>query len=139
MEDGVRIMNENDTRDYVAAMRKGKQAIFHAWKAEWLAKVFPTLLARAKWGKTQPNVRTQTIGLLQYEAKFGADTWKLAKVVSVYPDSGGKVRTIQVQLGIRQGQQGGPSHLMEVAVQRFCPLFHPDDDGLSILHHQVSA
>ena len=125
--DSLKVLTEEDTEKYVSDMMRGKMAIFQAWRAEWTVKVFPTLLARAKWKKPLANVRLDTIGLLQYESKFGADTWKLARVVSVFPDDSGAVRTVEVQLGLKAGQQGGILHKLMCPIQRFCPLFHPDD------------
>ena len=119
----MRVLNEEETAAYVADMMRGSHAIFQAWKTEWVAKVFPTLLARSKWNKKHSNIKIDTVGLLQYEAKYAADTWKLARVVSTYPDEQGLVRTLEVQLGIAAGQHGGPEHQLQIPVQRFCPQF----------------
>ena len=127
VEAGVNILNDDETVEFVEKMMRGKMAIFQAWKESWAAKIFPTLVARAKWKNLHPNVKTDTVGLLQYQTKFGPDTWKLARAVSLFPDPSGAVRTIEVQLGVKKGQHGGVDHRLVVPVQRFCPLFHPDD------------
>ena len=121
------MLNMDNTARYVENMRKGKLAIFQAWRLEWVGKVFPTLIARAKWQKIHPNVKPDTVGLVQYESKFSDDTWKLARVVNTFPDRSGQVRTIEVQLGVKPGQLGGPAHLLTIPVQRFCPMFTPEE------------
>jgi hypothetical protein len=116
------ILSDEETLAYVNQMKLSKVAIFDSWRAEWLKKVFPTLLTRNKWQLTSPNLAIGDLGMLQYEAKFGADTWKLAKITAVFPDQNQVVRTVEVQLGLKKGQHGGSAHRLVVPVQRFSPL-----------------
>ena len=85
-----------------------------------MIRVMPQLLARTKWRERTPNVCVGDMGLVSYENRFGSDAWKLARVITVLPDSQGLVRTIEVQFGLSPGKT--KPVLMIIPVQRFSPL-----------------
>ncbi|XP_062710566.1 uncharacterized protein LOC134288752 [Aedes albopictus] len=67
----------------------------HFWK-KWSREYLSTLQSRAKWTKKQPNVRVDTVVLLA-EDNQPAQTWKLGRIIAVYPGKDGIVRVADVK------------------------------------------
>ena len=103
-------------------MKNDKLTIFGAWKAKWLASVFPSLVERAKWKSPSRNLTPGQVGMLKYDTKYGADSFKLARVTQVFPEEGDLVRTVEVEIGITQGLHTRPKHRLIIPTNRFCPL-----------------
>ena len=122
LETNMELLDETQEATYLEAMKSEKLAIFGAWKAKWLASVFPTLVQRAKWKLPSSNLAPGQVGMLKYQSKYGADSFKLARVTQVFPEEGDLVRTVEVEIGVTQGSVSRPKHRLIIPTNRFCPL-----------------
>ena len=66
---------------------------WNRWRKEFLA----TLQERQKWLVSRRNFYTGDVVLLKEDAN--RNEWKLAKVINVYPDEKGHVRSVQLYVG----------------------------------------
>ena len=66
------------------------------WWKKWVKSVLPTLLPYSKWRKEQNNLEVRDLVLMWYTGNM-KDYCRLARVVDVYPDLKGLVRTVRVK------------------------------------------
>ena len=66
---------------------------WNRWRKEFLA----TLQERQKWLVSRRNFYIGDVVLLKEDAN--RNEWKLAKVINVYPDEKGHVRSVQLYVG----------------------------------------
>ena len=85
--------NPRDRRRYL-------ENLTQTWWNLWQEQVFPLLLPYSKLEDTQrhKNLQVGDVCLIRYETKV-ASTYRLCKIVRVFPSDGGVVRTVEVLLG----------------------------------------
>ena len=99
------------------------QQVFKSWWDRWIQDVLPTLVPCRRWRQIHKNLKTGDVVMMKYSGNMN-DDYRLARVLEVFPDSKGLVRTVKV--GYRKGdKREGPDvywkkHLVEekIAVQR---------------------
>ena len=83
-----------------------KEELETMWWNQFYVQVLPSLVPLAKWTTKFPNRKPGDIVLVYYpEIKKGL--YRMARVVQVYPDSSGKVRTVLVHMRPRQKLSDG--------------------------------
>ena len=94
------------------------------WWKQWYVQVFPSLVPFKKWRKEERNIRVGDIVLVMYEKSVGKGDYRLARVLSVYPDALDVVRTVKVGFRRRSVREATlpysskPLDEMELGVQR---------------------
>ena len=103
------------------------QQVFKAWWDRWIQDVLPTLVPCKRWKDTRKNLKQGDIVMMKYSGVIRND-YRLARVLDVYPDKKGLVRTVKVGFR-RRDKREKPSvywkkALVEeiVAVQRLALL-----------------
>ena len=66
------------------------------WWNKWVKDVMPTLLPYPKWRKEQRNLAEGDLVLMWYTGNM-KDHYRMARVVEVFPDQKGLVRTVRVK------------------------------------------
>ena len=117
-----------------AAVLSDRDLLVRRWWKEWERRVFPTLIPRQKWHVQHRNIMPGDIVLVQYKGKVSS-TWKLAKVVEVFPDKHGVVRTCEVAFRPKsKGEKLLPYktkqlYHLRTAVQRLCILLPVEEQS----------
>ena len=109
------------------------QQLHQNWWEKWSKEVFPTLIPCKRWRDPQRNLQQNDIVMMKYPGQV-KDDYRIAKVVDVFPDDKGRVRTVKV--AYRRKDRREPSHiywkkpLVEevVAVQRLALLQAAGED-----------
>ena len=109
------------------------QQLHQNWWEKWSKEVFPTLIPCKRWRDPQRNLQQNDIVMMKYPGQV-KDDYRIAKVVDVFPDVKGRVRTVKV--AYRRKDRREPSHiywkkpLVEevVAVQRLALLQAAGED-----------
>ena len=122
VDNRLEIYNEQQEAEYINEVSKAKMAVFAAWKNKWLAAVFPLLVVRSKWKKKTENLAVGQIGMLKYKTKYGADSFKLARVSQVFQDDNKVVRTVEVEVGLYKGHITETKHRLNIPSNSFCPM-----------------
>ena len=88
----------------------------------------------------QPNTQLGDIVLVHYAAKYGRDTFRLARVVALHPDRHGIIRTVTVWLrNRRQASREAPEQCrrgvvpMQAPVQRLVTILPAEDQPAELL------
>ena len=71
------------------------QQVYEAWWRRWIQDVLPTLVPCKRWKHVQMNIKQGDIVMMKYAGQIN-DDYRLAKVIEVYPDKKGLVRTVKV-------------------------------------------
>lgn len=96
----------------------------HFWK-RWSNEYLNTLQARSKWIKGSPNVVPGLIVLLK-EDNLPPQSWKLGKVLNVYPGNDSVVRVVDIKTS---------TGVYRRPVSRLAPLpIDDNDDALADQH-----
>ena len=101
--------------------------LYRSWWSSWIQQVLPTLVPIRKWKKRRENLSVGDIVMLYYEGNL-KDDYRLAKVLDVYPDERGLVRTVKIGYRKRNKKEKvdvyKPKPLVEekIAVQRLSLL-----------------
>ena len=74
----------------------------------WIDDVLPTLVPCRRWRDVRKNLDVNDIVMMHYDGNF-ADDYRLARVVSVYKDKRGLVRTAKV--AFRRRDRREPAHI----------------------------
>ena len=125
----VELLDKKQELAYIQAMKKDNMAIFGAWQEQWLTSVFPSMVERHKWREATENLSVGQVGMLRYDTKYGADTFKLARVTQLIPDDQSIVRTVEVEIGITKGKLSAVKHRLIIPTSRFCPLATVNTDS----------
>ncbi|XP_033179299.1 uncharacterized protein LOC105681468 [Bombus impatiens] len=126
----VRERDFRDTSSYRLSrwqhIQKHKQHFWKRWHKEYLNQ----LNNHSKWTKGGHNIQEDTIVLLR-EDNVPSMHWPLGRVVKVYPEAGGIIRTATVQTS---------SSLLDRGVKRLVPLpcqSVQDESGQSLASKEV--
>ena len=86
-----------DSRDCYAKQRwKQIQYLSNQFWKRWVKEFLPNLNLRQKWFREQANAKVGDIVLLVDDMQHRSK-WLLGRIVDVYPDSKGRVRTVLVR------------------------------------------
>ena len=99
----VDLVEEIEIADTVSEIRGRIEEIVELWWKVWINQAFALLFPRRKWMTTYRNASVGDIVMLKYDSKYSADRYRLAKIVEVYPDAHGIVRTVRVEVRDRRG------------------------------------
>ena len=103
------------------------QQVYKSWWDRWIQDVLPTLVPCRRWKQVHRNVKIGDVVMMKYSGSVN-DEYRLARVLEVYPDSKGLVRTVKVGYRRRDKREGSDVYwkkpLVEekVAVQRLAML-----------------
>ena len=86
--------------DYVADDRFTQRLayvtqVYNCWWEKWIRQVLPTLMPLKRWKAVKRNLQKDDVVMMLYPGNLKND-YRLARVVKVYPDSKGLVRTVDV-------------------------------------------
>ena len=103
------------------------EQVYKSWWDRWIQDVLPTLVPCRRWKQIHRNVNIGDVVMMKYAGNV-KDEYRLARVLEVYPDSKGLVRTVKVGYRRRDKREGSDVYwkkpLVEekVAVQRLAML-----------------
>ena len=85
---------EDSDKCFKRRWKHSQQVIDHIWR-RWLREYLPTLSARRKWQRNEPNLRENDI-VLMVDPNSPRGHWPLGRVAKVMPGPDGVVRTANV-------------------------------------------
>ena len=71
------------------------EAVHTEWWQRWIEEVLPTLIPCRKWKNQKRNLGVGDVVMMMYKGNI-TDDYRLAKVVNVFPDERGLVRSVEV-------------------------------------------
>ena len=71
------------------------QQVYQAWWDRWIQDVLPTLVPCKRWKDISKNLKQGDIVMMKYSGNIN-DDYRLARVLEVFPDKKGLVRTVKV-------------------------------------------
>ena len=117
--------------DSVVKRQEFMKEVEDLWWNQWFVQAFPLLVPFRKWQTEQRNVARGDIVLVMYSKSVGKGDYRLARVLDVYADSHGVVRTVKVEFRRCIAREASlpyisrPLEEMELGVQRLvvvCPV-----------------
>ena len=102
---------DNSDYDIRVRWRRVQELERHVW-SRWLKEWLPSLGARAKWRRDQPEVKVGDVALVVHP-DTARGHWPLGRVEAIYPGPDGHVRTVDIRMN---GQ------LYRRPIVRLCPL-----------------
>ena len=120
---------------------KYQEELLDIWWKQWFVQVFPNLLPyqRYKDSKRHRDLQVDDVCLLKYDGKVRG-TYRLCRVVKLFPDEHDVVRTVEVELRPRRKQepslpyQPRPMDKMQVGVQRLVLIVAHEDQPRADQH-----
>ena len=109
------------------------QSVHAEWWRRWIEEVLPTLIPCRKWKYQKRNLRVGDVVMMVYKGNM-VDDYRLAKVMEVYPDEKGLVRTVQVAYRRKDRREkpeiykSKPLSLEKIGVQRLALLQAAGED-----------
>ena len=103
------------------------QEVFKAWWNRWIVDVLPTLVPCRRWKNIRKNLNRGDIVMMYYSGNL-TDDYRIAKVVDVYKDKKGLIRTVKVSFRKRDRREPAGEYWKKpltseiVAVQRLSLL-----------------
>ena len=103
------------------------QSVHAEWWRRWIEDVLPTLIPCRRWKSQKRNLKVGDVVMMVYKGNL-VDDYRLAKVMQVYPDVKGLVRTVQVGYRRKDRREkleiykSKPLSLEKVGVQRLALL-----------------
>ena len=116
-----------DPEDKFSARLAYIQEVFRAWWDRWIQDVLPTLVPCKRWKEVRKNIKQGDIVMMRYSGNIEHD-YRLARVLEVYPDSKGLVRTVKVGFRRRDKREKSDQYWKKplseeiVAIQRLALL-----------------
>ena len=116
-----------DEEDRFSARLAYVQQVYQAWWDRWIQDVLPTLVPCKRWKDIKKNLKQEDIVMMKYSGNI-RDDYRLAKVIEVFPDKKGLVRTVKVGFRRRDKREKPDAYwkkpLVEeiVAIQRLALL-----------------
>ena len=86
---------EFDEDDRFSTRLSYLQQVYMAWWNRWIQDVLPTLVPCKRWKNRVQNIKPGDIVMMKYPGQI-SDDYRLARVIEVYPDHKGLVRTVKV-------------------------------------------
>ena len=81
------------------------QTITEQFWRNWTKLFFPSLVIRQKWHVEKRNLQIGDVCVMRDSNAIRGE-WRLAKVVTCYPDTHGRVRNVELLVKPRQGAAG---------------------------------
>ena len=103
------------------------QSVHAEWWRRWMEDVLPTLIPCRKWKSTKRNMKIGDVAMMLYKGNM-VDDYRLVKVVQVFPDKRGLIRTVKVAYRRKDSREkpevyrSKPLTEEEVGVQRLALL-----------------
>ena len=86
-----------DKRDsYSRKQWRQVQYLANVFWSRWIKEYLPTLQHRQKWTRPARNLTVNDV-VLVHDKGLPRNTWLLGRIVEVYPDPSGLVRTVKLQ------------------------------------------
>ena len=86
---------EFDENDGFVARQAYIQQLHQAWWTRWIQEVLPTLVPCKRWRDIRRNLKVNDLVMMKYPGQL-KDDYRIAKVIKVYPDQKGLIRTVRV-------------------------------------------
>ena len=118
---------EFEKTDKYVARQVYIQELFETWWKRWINEVLPTLVPCKRWRNAQVNLKKDDIVMMKYPNQL-KDDYRIARVVEVFPDDKGLVRTVCVAYRRRDRREPKEDYWKKpltkevVAVQRLAVL-----------------
>ena len=120
--------------DKLVVRNKYCQAQFESWWSHWYRAVFQNLIPYRRWKQEAKNLKVDDVCLLMYKGRIPPAVYRMCRVVEVFPDDEGLVRTVRVALVSRDQRMRILPHntgslvYMKVAVQRLVLIYSKDEE-----------
>ena len=99
---------EYDESNKFSARLSYVQEVFNSWWKRWIDDVLPTLVPCRRWRDIRKNLDVNDIVMMHYDGNL-ADDYRIARVVAVFKDKRGLVRTAKV--AFRRRDRREPAHI----------------------------
>ena len=86
---------EYDESNKFSARLSYVQKLFSSWWSRWIQDVLPTLVPCRRWKNAKKNLKPGDIVMMHYDGNLN-DDYRLARVVDVFKNKRGLVRTVRV-------------------------------------------
>ena len=99
------------------------------WWDQWVVQVLPLLVTFKKWRIEHRSLRKGDIVLVLYDRKVAKGDYRLARILEVYPDAHGVVRTVKVGMRMREQREAALPYVakplveLELGVQRLAVIY----------------
>ena len=119
--------NEYDADNKFSARLAYIQQLHKSWWDRWIQDVLPTLVPCRRWKDIKKNLKIGDIVTMKYAGNF-QDDYRIARVLEVYPDNKGLIRTVKVGFRRRDKREKPedywkkPLQEEQVAIQRLSIL-----------------
>ena len=106
------------------------EEVEQTWWRLWFSQCWENMFPRGKWKTPQDNLKEGDIVMKGYEANLGKRRYVLCRVLRVFPDEGGRVRTVEVGFRPKNSREKSlpynPKDLVKerISVQRLVLLPH---------------
>ena len=103
------------------------EAVHNEWWQRWIEEVLPTLIPCRKWKNQKRNLGVGDVVMMVYQGNITND-YRLAKVVNVFPDERGIVRSVEISYRKRNKREkpdeykSRPLTTEKIGVQRLALL-----------------
>ena len=118
---------EFDVSDKFVLRQAYVQELFQTWWKRWISEVLPTLVPCKRWRDKCKNLKPNDIVMMKYPNQM-KDDYRIARVLEVFPDEKGLVRTVRVAYRRRDKRESSDLYWKKpltkeiVAVQRLVLL-----------------
>ena len=115
------------------------------WWRQWIVQALPHLVPFKKWRQEHRSVRKGDIVLVLYDKSIGKGDYRLARVIDVFPDAHGVVRTVRIGFRRRNAREASlpyvqkPLDEMNLGVQRLAVICPIEEQSESKSDHRVGA
>ena len=116
--------------------------IYSTWWDSWIKQVLPTLMPMKRWKKECRNLQVGDVVMMWYFGNL-KDDYRLARIVDVYPDSKGLVRSVKVTYRKRNKRESPVTYKSKplteeiVAIQRLSLLVPKEERSMTINYWRV--
>ena len=130
---------EYDESDNLTARLAYVSEVFRCWWKTWYLQVLPSLVPCRKWKKEQRNLQKGDIVFVYYPSSIQGD-YRLAKIIDIFPDEKGLVRTVRIAYRKRDKREKALSYKSKpleneiVSVQRLSVLLPVSEQGVNIVN-----
>ena len=130
---------EYDESDNLTARLAYVSEVFRCWWKTWYLQVLPSLVPCRKWKKEQRNLQKGDIVFVYYPSSIQGD-YRLAKIIDIFPDKKGLVRTVRIAYRKRDKRDKALSYKSKpleneiVSVQRLSVLLPVSEQGVNLVN-----
>ena len=129
---------EYDLNNKFSARVAYVQSVHTEWWSKWVDEVLPILIPCKRWRKSSRNLKKNDVVLISYKGNL-VDDYRLGIITKVFPDSCGRVRTVEVSFRKRDKREplreyrSKPLTSEKVGVQRLSLISSADEASSSDL------